>query len=85
MNLVLVKGKAAASWKSLGVHFAEQLRMTASAFRFCAEQILVASPIGSRLTNVRLLPAHLHAQRLGRWHQAIGPLFYKWHDIAHRK
>jgi len=83
MNLVLVKGKAAASWKSLGVHFAEQLRMTASAFRFCAEQILVASLIGSRLTNVRLLPAHSCARR--DWADGTRPsaLFYRWHDITH--
>jgi hypothetical protein len=85
MNLAMVKRKAATPWKSTGVHFAEQLRTTGNAFRFCAEQILVASPIGSRLTNVRLLPVHSYTRRLGRWHQAIGPLLYKWHDIAHRE
>jgi hypothetical protein len=63
MNLVIVKRKAAASWKSIRAHFAEQLRMTGNAFTFCAEQILVASPIGSRLTNVRLLPAHSYTRR----------------------
>jgi hypothetical protein len=63
MNLVIVKRKAATSWKSRGVHFAEKLRMTGDAFRFCAEQILDASAIGSRLTNVRLLPAHSYTRR----------------------
>ncbi len=83
MNLVQVKGKAAASWENLGVPFAEELRMTGNAFRVCAEQILVASPIGSRLTNVRLLPAHSCAR--GDWADGTRPsaLFYRWHDITH--
>jgi hypothetical protein len=63
MNLVMVKRKATASWENLGVPVVEQLRMRGDAFKFCAKQILAASPIDSRLANVRLPPAHLYTHR----------------------
>jgi hypothetical protein len=63
MNWLMVKRETAASWKSLGVPFAEQMRTRGNTFRFCAEQILVASPVGSRLAHVRLLPAHSYKRR----------------------
>ena len=75
MNLVIGKRKAAASWKSRGVHFAAQLRMTGNAFRFCAEQILVASPIGSR----QLLHGISSADQLGYCRRQVA---LKWLDWA---
>jgi hypothetical protein len=58
IKFVMLKRKAAASWDSSGIPFAEQVRMTGDVFRFCAERFLIPSPIGSGLVNVRFLPAH---------------------------
>jgi hypothetical protein len=61
MNFATVKRTALTSRDSLGI--TEQVEMTGNVLSFCADQILMPTPIGSRFVNVRLLPAHSYPRR----------------------
>jgi hypothetical protein len=65
--------------------FAEKLRTTGGFFGSAPSRSWAGFPSAQDWLNAPPPCAFAHAQRLGRWHRAIGRLFYEQNDIANRE